>query len=91
MECNRRSQHQRSSKNCDRISPGRDVLAGAHIEMLWPKGPETVATLNIGGPNPTYVDYISAQVQKYIYLVQMHEKLAFMRDTVKKVGYRYNG
>lgn len=50
--------------------------------MLWPKGPETVATLNIGGPNPTYVDYISAQVQKYIYLVQMHEKLAFMRDTV---------
>ena len=54
------------------------------IEQLWPKG-ETVATINIGGPFPTYVDYISAQIRKYIYLIQLHEKLFFMQDTVPRL------
>ncbi|KAF5698536.1 hypothetical protein FMUND_15063 [Fusarium mundagurra] len=35
------------------------------IEALWPEG-ETVATLNIGGPYKTYVDYMIAHVKKYI-------------------------
>jgi aminoglycoside phosphotransferase (APT) family kinase protein len=54
------------------------------IEKLWPKG-ETVATLNIGGPYPTYVEYISAQIRKYIYLIQVHEKLVFMQDTIPRL------
>ncbi|KAM0424898.1 hypothetical protein ACHAPT_009954 [Fusarium lateritium] len=54
------------------------------VEALWPKG-ETVATLNIGGPYPTYVDYISAQVLKNIQLIQTHDKLVFMRDVVPRL------
>lgn len=54
------------------------------IKKLWPQD-ETVATLNIGGPYPTYVGYISVQIQNYIHLVQIHEKLAFMRDTIPRL------
>lgn len=54
------------------------------IEKLWPPG-ETVATLNIQGPFLTYVALISAQVQKYIQLIQTHEKLAFMRDILPRL------
>ncbi|KPM37545.1 hypothetical protein AK830_g9007 [Neonectria ditissima] len=54
------------------------------VEALWPKG-ETIATLNIGGPYPSYVDYISAQVLKNIRLIQTHDKLTFMRDVVPRL------
>lgn len=54
------------------------------IEKLWPEG-ETVASLNIGGPYPTYIDLIARQVQKYIHLIQIHEKLAFMRDVIPQL------
>ncbi|KAH8743006.1 phosphotransferase enzyme family-domain-containing protein [Diaporthe sp. PMI_573] len=53
-------------------------------ERLWPPG-ETVATLNIEGPFPTYVALISAQVKKYMRLIRAHEKLAFMRDTLPRL------
>jgi hypothetical protein len=56
----------------------------ADIEKLWPKD-ETVATLHVGGPYSTYVEHISAQIRKYIYLIGIHEKLAFMRDTVPRL------
>ncbi|KAL5605011.1 hypothetical protein FOVSG1_005158 [Fusarium oxysporum f. sp. vasinfectum] len=46
---------------------------------------ETVATLNIGGPYKTYVDYITAHVAQYIRIIQTHEKLAFMRDIVPRL------
>ncbi|KAH7214436.1 hypothetical protein DER44DRAFT_805686 [Fusarium oxysporum] len=51
-------------------------------ETFWQ---EPVATLNIGGPYKTYVDYITAHVAKYIRLIQTHEKLAFMRDIVPRL------
>ncbi|KAH8812454.1 kinase-like domain-containing protein [Xylogone sp. PMI_703] len=54
------------------------------IEKLWPRG-ETVTTLNIGGPYSTYVEYISAQIRQYIYLIQIHKKLAFMQDTIPRL------
>ncbi|KAF5627244.1 uncharacterized protein FTJAE_9329 [Fusarium tjaetaba] len=54
------------------------------IQALWPEG-ETVATLNIGGPYETYVEYIIAHVAKYIRLIQTHEKLAFMRDIIPRL------
>ncbi|KAF5573625.1 hypothetical protein FPANT_12237 [Fusarium pseudoanthophilum] len=54
------------------------------IEALWPEG-ETVATLNIGGPYETYVEYMIAHVAKYIRLIQAHEKLAFMRDIIPRL------
>ncbi|EWZ95800.1 hypothetical protein FOWG_03344 [Fusarium oxysporum f. sp. lycopersici MN25] len=54
------------------------------IEALWPER-ETVATLNIGGPYETYVDYITAHAAKYIQLIQTHEKLAFMREIVPRL------
>ncbi|RKK13193.1 hypothetical protein BFJ66_g14590 [Fusarium oxysporum f. sp. cepae] len=54
------------------------------IEALWPEG-ETVASLNIGGSYKTYVEYMVAHVNKYIRLIQIHEKLAFMRDTIPRL------
>lgn len=41
-----------------------------------------MVTLNIEGPYSTYIEYISAQIQNYIHLIQIHEKLAFMRDII---------
>ncbi len=54
------------------------------IEKLWPEG-EKVATLSIGGPDPTYIEDIFAQIQKYIHLIHIHEELAFMRDTILRL------
>ncbi|KAG5809113.1 hypothetical protein H9Q74_000198 [Fusarium xylarioides] len=54
------------------------------IKALWPEG-ETVATLNIGGPYKTYVEYMVAHVTKYIRLIKTHEKLAFMRDIIPRL------
>ena len=50
----------------------------------WPEG-ETITTLNIEGPYSAYTDYISAQIRKYIHLIQIHEKLAIMRDIVPRL------
>jgi hypothetical protein len=54
------------------------------IKSFWPQG-ETVASLNIQGPYETYVDYISAQIRQYLLLIQKHDKLEFMRDTVPRL------
>jgi Phosphotransferase enzyme family len=54
------------------------------IQSFWPPG-ETMGTLNIQGPYPTYVDYNSAHVQRYIHAIQTHEKLAFMQDIVPRL------
>ncbi|RFU35763.1 hypothetical protein B7463_g540, partial [Scytalidium lignicola] len=54
------------------------------IQQFWPPG-ETMSTLNIEGPYPTYVDYISAHIQRYIHGIEVHEKLAFMRDTLSRL------
>ncbi|XMA20796.1 hypothetical protein WAI453_013587 [Rhynchosporium graminicola] len=56
----------------------------ADIEKLWPRG-ETVTTLNIGGPYPSYIEYISAQVRTNVRLIKIHEKLAFMMDTIPRI------
>jgi hypothetical protein len=53
------------------------------ILRYWPD--ETVATLNIGGPFATYVDYITAHIQNYVYMIERHESLAFMRDLVPTI------
>ena len=50
------------------------------IKRFWPG--ETMSTLNIRGPCHSYVDYISAHMAKYMYAIERHEKLAFMRDTL---------
>ena len=54
------------------------------IEKLWPEN-ETVASLNIEGPYPTYVALTTAQIKKYIHLIQTHEKLEFMRDIIPRL------
>lgn len=51
---------------------------------LWPPT-ETVASLNIGGPYETYVDYVSAQLRQYIHLISIHDKLAFMRSEIPRL------
>ncbi|KAI0149738.1 phosphotransferase enzyme family-domain-containing protein [Hypoxylon sp. NC0597] len=48
---------------------------------LWPPG-ETIASLNIAGPYASYTDYVSAQIRQYIRLIQLHDKLAFMRSDI---------
>ena len=54
------------------------------IIKYWPPG-ETVETLNVGGPFDTYVEYISAHVRKYIHMIIVHEKLAFMLEHVPRL------
>ena len=54
------------------------------IRKFWPLA-ETIETLNIKGPFPSYVDYVSAHVEKYIYAIKRHEKLAFMRDIIPRI------
>ncbi|KAI0837592.1 hypothetical protein F5Y06DRAFT_287790 [Hypoxylon sp. FL0890] len=51
---------------------------------LWPPG-ETVASLNISGPYASYVDCVSAQIRQYIRLIQLHDKLAFMRSDIPRL------
>lgn len=55
------------------------------IDKLWRPG-ETVATLNIRGAYRSYIEYISAQIRKYIYLIEINEKLAFMRDIIPQLN-----
>jgi hypothetical protein len=54
------------------------------VEKLWPEG-ETVESLNIRGPYSSYVDFVSGQVRQYLRLIQLHEKLAFMRDVTPRL------
>ena len=51
---------------------------------LWPET-ETVASLNIAGPYPNYIDYVSAQTRHYIRLISIHDKLAFMRPDIPRL------
>lgn len=51
---------------------------------LWPET-ETVASLNIAGPYPSYVDYLSAQIRQHMRLIAIHDKLAFMRSDIPRL------
>ncbi|RYP74917.1 hypothetical protein DL771_002701 [Monosporascus sp. 5C6A] len=51
------------------------------IEILWPQG-ETVDSLNLGGPYATYTELVAGQVNTYIRLINLHDKLEFMRDAI---------
>ncbi|KAI2471325.1 hypothetical protein F4781DRAFT_429441 [Annulohypoxylon bovei var. microspora] len=55
-----------------------EIFRSVRQIRLWPAG-ETVESLNIGGPYKTYTDYISAQLNLYIRLVRLHDKLEFFR------------
>lgn len=54
------------------------------IESLWPAG-ESVDTLNIRGPYASYVDYISAHIERYAHAIRIHDKLRFMRDVLPRL------
>lgn len=54
------------------------------LGKFWPQG-ETVDSLNLRGPYPTYIDLIFAQVHTYIRLIQIHDKLAFMREAIPQL------
>ena len=54
------------------------------VEKYWPAD-ETITSLNIKGPYPSYVDYISAQIRKCIQLIQIHESLEFMPDLIPRL------
>ncbi|KAF1955173.1 kinase-like protein [Byssothecium circinans] len=53
------------------------------VDKLWPG--ETVDSVNLGGPYPTYIDLISAQIKTYIHLIQAHKSLAPMQDAVPRL------
>jgi hypothetical protein len=46
---------------------------------------ESFTSLNITGPFSTYIDYISAHFGKYIYCINIHDSLAWMRDLVPRL------
>ena len=47
-----------------------------NTEKLWPKG-ETVDYLNMKRPHPTYIYLIFTQIKSYVYLIRVHDKLAY--------------
>ena len=51
---------------------------------LWPET-ESVASLNIAGPHPNYVDYVCAQICHCIRLISIHDKIAFMRADIPRL------
>lgn len=54
------------------------------ISRYW--GPdETVETLNISGPFPSYVECVSSHVLKYIHAIETHDSLVFMRDVIPRL------
>ncbi|TDL17717.1 kinase-like protein [Rickenella mellea] len=54
------------------------------IAKFW--GPqETFGNLNIGGPFDSYVGYVSAHINKYLYAIRRHESLAYMRDMLPRL------
>ncbi|KAF3767509.1 APH-domain-containing protein [Cryphonectria parasitica EP155] len=55
------------------------------VERYWPGGHETVSTLNIGGPYESYTALCAASVDKYVYAIERHERLAWMRDLVPRL------
>ncbi|KAI2601963.1 kinase-like protein [Hypoxylon sp. NC1633] len=54
------------------------------LEKFWAPG-ETLDSLNLNGPYSTYIDLVSAQVRTYIHLIQINDKLAFMRDMIPQL------
>ena len=54
------------------------------IAVLFPLG-ESVASINIAGPYPTYTAYITAQIRTYIHVIDVQEKLATMRDLIPRL------
>ncbi|KAF2811923.1 uncharacterized protein BDZ99DRAFT_461875 [Mytilinidion resinicola] len=54
------------------------------IARIWPR--ESVESLNIQGPFSTYVEYITAHIQKYIYAIRRHEALGGMRELLLEIN-----
>lgn len=54
------------------------------VMEYWPPG-ETVHSLNIKGPYRTYIEYITAQIEQSIRLIQIHKKLEFMCDAIPRL------
>lgn len=56
----------------------------ADVTRFWSPS-ETIATLNIQGPYTTYVDLVCARIQQSSLLIQKHDSLAFMHDTLPRL------
>ncbi|KAF2491328.1 hypothetical protein BU16DRAFT_574502 [Lophium mytilinum] len=54
------------------------------IARIWPR--ESVESLNIQGPFSTYVEYITAHIQKYVYAIRRHEALGGMRELLPEIN-----
>ncbi|KAK5658665.1 hypothetical protein OQA88_2061 [Cercophora sp. LCS_1] len=53
------------------------------IEKYWPG--HTPTGLNLSGPYGSYIDYITAHIQLYIKLINLHPTLASMRDLIPRL------
>jgi aminoglycoside phosphotransferase (APT) family kinase protein len=53
------------------------------IARLWPR--ETIESLNISGPFSSYVEYITAHMQKYSYAIRRHEAFGSMHYLLPRI------
>lgn len=54
------------------------------IDKFW-SSTETVASLNVGGPYETYTGFCAAYVEKFLYAIERHESLGWMRDLTPRL------
>lgn len=70
------------------VVPGRVVdetfWQAPDIERYW-AGRETVSSLNVGGPYRSYSAFCAGYVDKFVYAIERHDRLAWMRDLVPRL------
>jgi hypothetical protein len=54
------------------------------LGIFW-AGKETFSSLNVRGPFPTYVSFLTAQAEKYIYAIECHTSLCPMLDLIPRI------
>jgi aminoglycoside phosphotransferase (APT) family kinase protein len=54
------------------------------LDLFW-GGKETFSSLNVTGPFPTYVSFVTAQAGKCIYAIEHHASLSPMLDLVPRI------
>jgi aminoglycoside phosphotransferase (APT) family kinase protein len=54
------------------------------MDLLW-AGKENFQSLNVTGPFQSYVSFVTAQAEKYIYAIERHEALSSMRELIPRI------
>lgn len=59
-------------------------MANSELDLFW-ANKETFQSLNVTGPFSTYVSFLTAQAEKYIYAIEHHASLYTMLDLIPRI------